>query len=436
MRKILTLLLLVLILGACGSISKWEPLKENEEVSIVVATDMHFLATEFHDGGYQSQRMYDVRDGKLVCYGTEIMSTFIEAVIATNPTALILTGDLTFNGEKQSHEELAEMFKEVKDAGIQVFVSPGNHDIRNPAAYSFIGDKIYYEETIEPEEFREIYDDFGFSQAITKDEATLSYMVELREDIWILMLDANRYRYNSGFGSTSEGKFESGETIEWMRSCFELAKENNAKIITTTHQSLLENVYLHSEDYRIVNSNRLRELMAEFDSKINLSGHIHTQSIVSNEYEGKTLYEITTEALSVAQNNYGYITISDSDEFHYQAIPLDVQGWARRNNIEDPNLLNFAEFGMKFYEDMTYEHFLSRYLEAGVEEDDAKKIARMAGVMNPYYFSGRIHDIKDEIVNSEAYRLLDKYSDLSNMNYIKSMFTVRELSQTEFRIQL
>ena len=41
---------------------------------------------------------------------------------------LILSGDLTFNGEKKSHEELAEKFKKVEKSGAPVMVIPGNHD--------------------------------------------------------------------------------------------------------------------------------------------------------------------------------------------------------------------------------------------------------------------------------------------------------------------
>ena len=37
---------------------------------------MHFLATEICDARYQSQRVYNMHDAKLVCYGTEIMSAF------------------------------------------------------------------------------------------------------------------------------------------------------------------------------------------------------------------------------------------------------------------------------------------------------------------------------------------------------------------------
>ena len=40
----------------------------------------------------------------------EITDAFIEEVINRQPDRLILSGDLTFNGEEKSHEELAMKF--------------------------------------------------------------------------------------------------------------------------------------------------------------------------------------------------------------------------------------------------------------------------------------------------------------------------------------
>jgi len=438
MRKttiLIALMFLATLSGCSNESTKYVPLKADEEITIIVSTDMHFLASDYHDDKASSQQLYRLRDGKLTKYGTEILHAFIDEVITKKPTALVLTGDLTFNGEMASHKEIAEALKEVKKAGIQVFISPGNHDIRNPFAYSFNGDDVFQEKTVEADEFQKIYQDFGWNQAIMQDEKSLSYLVELREGLWLLMMDANKYMYNSGFGTVAIGTFQT-ETIEWMKECFELAKEKGAKIITSTHQSLLINEYLHSDDYRITNSNALKNLMAQYGSKVNLSGHIHTQAIVSNEYQDATLYEVVTESLAVAQNNYGFITITPDDVFTYETVSLDVESWAKKKGLTDYNLLNFSEYGIKFYQDVSYTNFHNRYEGYGMTPQDAEILAKFVADLNPYYFSGRIEEFREEALNSPAYKLALKYDGEYNMNYIISMLRQRKLDQRKLSIQL
>ena len=54
-------------------------------------------------------------------YCEEVTDAFIRQVIEEMPDALILSGDLTFNGEKASHVALAEKLSTIENAGIPVF---------------------------------------------------------------------------------------------------------------------------------------------------------------------------------------------------------------------------------------------------------------------------------------------------------------------------
>lgn len=55
------------------------------------------------------------------------------------PAAIIVTGDITFNGERVSAEKFAEIFKPLKHT--QVLVLPENHDIFDSWAREFRGKK-------------------------------------------------------------------------------------------------------------------------------------------------------------------------------------------------------------------------------------------------------------------------------------------------------
>ena len=88
-----------------------------------------------------------------------------------------LSGDLTNNGEKKSHQKLANLLGEIERSGkTKVLVIPGNHDIDNPWARSFEGDKQVLADSVSPKEFTKIYGDFGYKEAISRDKKTLSYL--------------------------------------------------------------------------------------------------------------------------------------------------------------------------------------------------------------------------------------------------------------------
>ena len=93
-----------------------------------MATDLHYLSPSIVERGEVFEKVYLGGDGKQMNYMSEIPDAFIEDVIKQKPDGLILSGDLTFNGEKKSHEELAEKFKKVEKSGVPVMVIPGNHD--------------------------------------------------------------------------------------------------------------------------------------------------------------------------------------------------------------------------------------------------------------------------------------------------------------------
>ena len=118
-------------------------------------------------------------------------AAFLAEVIGQKPEALILTGDLTFNGELLSHAALAEKLRAVEAAGVPVYVLPGNHDLDNPNAAAFSGESYRLVPSASAEDFRRIYADFGFDEALGLDGDSLSYSARLNDGTRLLMLDFN-----------------------------------------------------------------------------------------------------------------------------------------------------------------------------------------------------------------------------------------------------
>ena len=157
------------------------PVEEYRPPSIVTVSDIHYFAPSMTDYGEAFDEMVKRDDGKLVPYISQLMDVFTEEMTELMPDAVILSGDLTLNGEKGAHEALAEKLKVLADQGVRVLVIPGNHDINNPNAASYFGEVREAAESVSAEEFLDIYHEFGYDQAISRDETSLSYICELDE---------------------------------------------------------------------------------------------------------------------------------------------------------------------------------------------------------------------------------------------------------------
>ena len=125
--------------------------------TLAVASDLHYVGEAIEDGGELFTRVVEEGDGRQLDYIRPITDAFLAEVAQDKPDALILTGDLTFNGEKASHEELAAKLNELVEAGVPVYVLPGNHDVNNYAAATYLGSEQAATDFVTPEEFEEIY---------------------------------------------------------------------------------------------------------------------------------------------------------------------------------------------------------------------------------------------------------------------------------------
>lgn len=123
-----------------------------ESTEIWVISDLHFLSPSINDQGPSFQRIMEVGDGKNLHEIHRILDAFKEEIMRERPHALIVSGDLTNNGERESHLELAAVFSEIEEAGTEVYVTPGNHDLNNPYARGFRGEEQYRVETVTPED--------------------------------------------------------------------------------------------------------------------------------------------------------------------------------------------------------------------------------------------------------------------------------------------
>jgi 3',5'-cyclic AMP phosphodiesterase CpdA len=405
-------------------------------VQFVVATDIHYFAKELTDNGPLFQRMLVSSDGKQVNYITEITDAFLEEVIEMHPAGLILSGDLTFNGEKKSHEELGEKLKAVSDAGIPVYVIPGNHDLNNYYASRYSKDNLVEVDNITPEDFKQIYGSFGLNNAIYKDEKTLSYVSEVTKDVWLFMLDTNRYEFNSKSYPSEPSGIIGRFTFAWLEKCLKEAAAKGVTPIVVMHHNLLKHNEKLFYGFTLDGYQDIVDLFHKYNVNINLSGHIHMQSIVSDETPNNTVYDIVTSALSVYTNQYGVLDVIPGVQADYYTKPVDMQNYAKEKGLADENLLNFEEYSYKFFTTNSHKKILAGLKDIDIPEEEKEIMAELSDKINANYFAGTINEIQDELKGSEGYKLWIKYGDDILNGYITGRLNKPAKDETHVSIPL
>ena len=189
-RMTACLLLGVLLSALCFSLSSCGIQPGERETTVFIATDMHLFSDNLlSEDNQRYTKDKFVSNGRIQEYDYQLMEALVEQVNAQSPEYLILTGDLTFNGERDSHLEVARLLSGI-NPDTRVLVIPGNHDVYSINAVSVINDKMEAVDSITAENFREIYADFGYEDALYYDELSLSYIWELDDDKWALMLES------------------------------------------------------------------------------------------------------------------------------------------------------------------------------------------------------------------------------------------------------
>ncbi|MBD8389457.1 metallophosphoesterase [Dysgonomonas sp. BGC7] len=300
MKGLIISVFLIITLGLFSA----EPLK------IGVITDTHYLSEKLMDDGYAVQD-YILSSGRNIKDVPAVLDQVLDKYLNSDIEILLICGDLTKDGEKQSHIDFAEKLKPLKDKGVNVFVIPGNHDINMPTSVEFKGNKKLPVDNISTTEFENIYADYGFNKAIERDTASLSYVVPLDSHTWLLAIDAARYNeYKTS--SITAGRIKP-ETEKWIVEVLDNARQKNIQVVGMMHWGLAEHIMYQSvffKDYLVNDWVRLADLFADKGMKAIFTGHFHSNDITRHVSQaGNKIYDIETGTLSGYPYAYRFVDL-------------------------------------------------------------------------------------------------------------------------------
>lgn len=405
-----SVLLLTCLLASCSSVRLPDTsLRAGQELTLFSATDLHFLPESLGSSEATLEAAIADGDGKMIHYSEPLLTAFAAEIAAAKPDVLLLTGDLTFNGEKAGHAALATKLAALENqTQTRVYVIPGNHDILNPLAQGYAEQGTYPVDSVSAAEFSTIYDAFGYGEAISRDPDSLSYLAAPAEDLWLLMLDTNIYEFNGLLGQSFANGEVKESSLQWIKDCLAKARRSNARVISATHHSLIPNESHRSQGYALDNA---AEVRAALDGMVtlNLSGHIHVQDIRQDGH----LFDISNGAFSVYPVQYGVITLNPASGFTYQSKVLDVDSWALASGSSDPSLLNFSAWSHDYFAANQAAKARKSLADQGASlyfsPEEITQMANFVGEVNAAYFGGTLDPaLARKLMDSSAYALWQK----------------------------
>ena len=385
MKRITAMLLTVLcIVGAAGSAIA--------ETKLMVVSDLHYLEPSLYQGSELFLRVLRNGDGKITQCGEELLSALYQEILFEQPNALIVTGDLTYNGEKISHEALAAWFRTVEDAGVDVWVIPGNHDINMTNPIGFADGMYYGVEAASPEAFAAIYADY-----VEPGEAGFSYIAKISDGLWVAMTDVAWYQAQA----QTFGLF-TGSHAAWLEEALKNARAAGAQVVTATHHSLLTHTEFSKESFLMFGNESMAALARAYGVKLNLSGHMHIQHIARED----GLADAALGAFCIWPHRYALVTLGDDGSLRYEAKALSDQFLPE----------GFLEESKEWFAGITRDK--AKALLAGTDEEIAM-MADYAAKFNLAYFSGTYRKEDAFWIDDPTYALWEKQADTTFFPYMK-----------------
>ena len=368
-------------------------LTQDKKTSFWVISDTHLIADSLHDHGQAFSQMQKTSQGKDLYYQETALSAFVRMAQKKKPAAIIVTGDVTFNGERVSAEKFAEIFKPLEET--QLLVLPGNHDIYDGWAREFRGKKQYYAGQISPRMWRNIFKT-SYKNAVSVDDESLAYSVQLNPDYLLILADSNDYGKEEATTAPATAGFLGREQRRWIKSQLQYASENNLQVIFCMHHNLYAHNPAVNKGYVVDDYRELRKLLAQYNVKLVFSGHIHAQNIMLPQ-DPCPATEIVTSSFCSNDQGYGVVKVSPK-EVSYTCHHFKMKDYLTNKEKQNWTLTHFHDYLENIQLGTISAELMQKDLYQNHDDlDTVRKMGRLFGEMNYHFFTGKNHIESEEL---------------------------------------
>lgn len=355
------------------------------DIKISLISDTHLLPVEMIADN-EPYRQALAADRKLMTESEGLLDKAIDMIEQRGSKVLLVSGDLTKDGEVISHrvfKEKMEGFVE-RNPGSRVFLIPGNHDINNRKSKNFNVDgqgKVENTPSITPGQFIENYGQLVFNDAISMyrdSEHFKAYLEEVNKEfdreekykyyahgytsyaarldldentpgsrgLTIIGLDTIKYSIDKVM-EREDGcqNTEGAVTINQMKWLVDVCEEANKRqdaILLLAHQAFIPHFYrqektlgpyiiddwdkpYEDEDVRI-NGKTPIDILANMGIRYMFTGHMHGQDIAKHtSTQDKKIYDIETGSIVTYPLPIRHMTLINRLDETEPRVDLDIK---------------------------------------------------------------------------------------------------------------
>jgi 3',5'-cyclic AMP phosphodiesterase CpdA len=350
------------------------------KIKIASISDMHYMDPSIAPDDPSNNPYYQAAvslRGTLLELSDPIFRKVCSELKNLNPDILLVAGDLAKDGELAGHETVSNFLQKLEDCGIKVYVVPGNNDINSTDAVSYKTDPPESVATITGEQFEELYGNFGYNEALYRDPASLSYICQPYDGLWILGIDANRYSDSDVSGAISPA------TLAWIQERMSEARDNNITVLAMMHYGLLDH---YTDNYGlggvIEDHDNVAQAFMNAGIRLVFTGHDHANDIVDYQNEGKIITDIQTGSLVTPPYSYRMMTLDDN------FINIDSRR-VTRINAEIPGGMDFLTYSdVNFTSRCNSMYTFGLHYIFGLPETDAINLAPYCTRAWKAYYAG------------------------------------------------
>lgn len=290
-------------------------------VNFYLVTDTHYFENELDAGGPAFEKnmlteQYFMKESSAI-----IKSVFDRISEDKETNIVIIPGDLTKNGEKESHKSFIKELYRLRENGKKIFVITAGHDY-NSSAYVLRGDGRVPVEGTDFDDLCEMYRDFGYGDALAIDEPTHSYIAQIADGVRMLAICCD---------SNGQPKGAMDERhMNWAKEQLDKAKADGCSVFAICHYPIIPSVPAFDlvGDAKIKEWKKVASFLADNGVELILTGHMHIQSI--NEFyseKGNRLIDICTSCLVGSPAKYRKITIDENSVLKVKTIDVGDFEW-------------------------------------------------------------------------------------------------------------
>lgn len=297
-------------------------------ISFYLLTDTHYFEPSLGASGAAYDE-YMKREQYFMAESSDIVkNVFAKLAEDKSIDTVIIPGDLSKNGEIESHKSFIKELCKLKEAGKKIYVITAGHDY-GEYSRAFVNDECIQVEGTPFNQLYDLYYDFGYSEALAVDKRTLSYVAEVADGVRMLAINCD-----------SEGRRKGSiddEMYEWMQIQLDEAQKDGCSVFAICHYPIIPPVPV----FDLVGDAKLREwrkvasFLADSGVELVLTGHMHIQSV--NEFiseKGNMLVDVCTACLVGSPAKYRKITVDNSvvniESIDVPDFGADMQGLSTR----------------------------------------------------------------------------------------------------------